>query len=83
MRRETKTIDELGGMATILALWFVVWTVAFVASPFLASRLPCVWEIFEGAGRAAYAVGLAFFIVVKLLQIFRKAAAQQSEAGKK
>lgn len=83
MRRETKTSDELRGTATILVLWFVVWTVAFVASPFLAARLPCVWEIFEGAGRAAYAVGLTFFIAVKLLQILRKAAAQQSEATKK
>ncbi|MDH7602024.1 MAG: hypothetical protein QHI38_07740 [Armatimonadota bacterium] len=72
MVRKTEVGDELRGISAILALWIAIWTAAFLASPLTSVKLPCVWEIFEGAGRAAYATGLTFFIVVRVLQAMRK-----------
>jgi hypothetical protein len=83
MLQDAKSTKDSRVLATGLALWVFVWSAGFIAAPFVAMRSPQAFEMFEGVGRAVYAVGLMFFVVIRVLELMRRTNSAGEEASRK
>ncbi|MGQ9784203.1 MAG: hypothetical protein ACUVRS_09550 [Armatimonadota bacterium] len=78
MNGSANTNGEGAGLpAFVLSVWILLWTVAFVLSPCVAFWRPQAFGILVGAGRALYAFGLVFFVLLCVMNALRGASRKE------
>lgn len=83
MLKDAKSSKDSGVVPIGLALWVLVWSAGFVAAPFVAMWSPQAFEMLERGGRAVYAIGLMFFVVIRALEMMRRTNSAGEEASRK
>lgn len=74
MSGSANTTGERAGLfVVVLSVWILLWTVAFVLSPFVAFWRPETFGILVRTGRVLYAVGLVFFVLSCVMSVMRRA----------